>query len=59
MVHSLGFDETKLSDYIENIDEHIGEISRNTGTDQTESTYINTRLSNIESILDEIKEKLK
>lgn len=58
MIRSLGFDDTKLSDYIENIDNHIGNIVDNTGSDQTESGWINTRLSSIENTLDEIKEKI-
>ena len=59
MIYSLGFDDTKLSDYIENIDKNVYQTSKNTGIDQTDSSYIEGRLSSIEDILDEIKDKLK
>lgn len=59
MIRSLGFDDTRLSDYIENIDKHTYETSQNTGSDQTESSYINSRLSSIETTIEEINKKLK
>lgn len=59
MIYSLGFDDTKLSDYIENIDKNVYQTSKNTGIDQTDSSYIEGRLRSIEDILDEIKNKLK
>lgn len=59
MIGSFGFEETRLSDYIENIDSNVFKTSENTGIDQTESPYINSRLSSIENMLDEIKDKLK
>lgn len=59
MIRSFGFNDVNLEDYVESINDQACKIAKNTGSDQTESGWINTRLSNIESILDEIKEKMK
>ena len=59
MIYSLGFDDTKLSDFVENIDSNLYKVSQNTGTDQTDSSYIRSSISNIESTVDEINDKLK
>lgn len=58
MIQSFGFSDTNLEDYLQNIDSALYNINSNTGTDQTDSSYINGRLSNIETLLEEIKQKL-
>lgn len=59
MICSFGFDDTKLSDFVENIDSNLYKVSQNTGTDQTDSSYIRSSVSSIENTVDEINDRLK
>lgn len=58
MIQSFGFADTTLEDYLQNIDSTLESIRSNTGTDQTDSSYINSKLGDIEDLLEEIKKKL-
>lgn len=58
MIQSFGFTDTNLEDYLQNIDSTLDTVKSNTGTDQTDSSYINGKLGNIENLLEEIKKKL-
>lgn len=58
MIQSFGFADTNLEDYLQNIDSTLDTIKSNTGSDQTDSSYINGKLGNIEDMLEEIKKKL-
>lgn len=58
MIQSFGFSDVNLEDYLQNIDSELDSIRSNTGADQTDSSYIDSKLGRIESLLDEIKLKL-
>ena len=57
-IQSDGFTERSPKDYLESIETHLGTIDYNSGTDHTDSSYINDKIDDILTKLEEIKKKL-
>ena len=54
-IQSDGFTERSPRDYLDSIESHLNNIDVNSGSDQTDSSYISNKLDDILKILDEIK----
>ena len=57
-IQSDGFIERSPKDYLESIETELSSIKSNTGSDQTESWNINSKLDDVVRLLEEIKKSL-